>query len=199
MTPDTSNIVDERLIAQIREGSESAFSKLYSVYFSYLCSVAYCYLQDEDAVYEVVDNVFVNVWNRRASIKYPIIYYLLRSVRNGCLNYIRSERSKRELLSEHKKNILEFQEYYIMSTPMPLQYVQTNEVEKEIRAEISKLPPKCRQIVEQFIYARKDIDAIAKEMNLSESTVRVQIKNATDRLKVALKYFLVSSAIFMLK
>lgn len=184
------NHINKDVIEQISNGSEKAFSELYSSYYSYLNAVALCYLLDKEIVAEIVDDVFINIWNKRETLSYPIHYYLVRSVQNGCLNHIRMQRAQQNVLDEHKDRMLAFQENYIHSTPVPLQYVEMQQTEEEIRMAVNQLPPKCKMIFEEYFYAGKTVEVIADDMGLTISTVRVQIKNATDRLKQALKHLL---------
>lgn len=184
------NHINKDVIEQISNGSEKAFSELYSSYYSYLNAVALCYLLDKEIVAEIVDDVFINIWNKRETLSYPIHYYLVRSVQNGCLNHIRMQRAQQNVLDEHKDRMLAFQENYIHSTPVPLQYVEMQQTEEEIRLAVNQLPPKCKMIFEEYFYAGKTVEVIADDMGLTISTVRVQIKNATDRLKQALKHLL---------
>lgn len=184
------NHINKDVIEQISNGSEKAFSELYSSYYSYLNAVALCYLMDKEIVAEIVDDVFMNIWNKRETLSYPIHYYLVRSVQNGCLNHIRMQRAQQNVLDEHKDRMLAFQENYIHSTPVPLQYVEMQQTEEEIRLAVNQLPPKCKMIFEEYFYAGKTVEVIADDMGLTISTVRVQIKNATDRLKQALKHLL---------
>lgn len=184
------NHINKDVIEQIRNGSEKAFSELYSSYYSYLNAVALCYLLDKEIVAEIVDDVFISIWNKRETLSYPIHYYLVRSVQNGCLNHIRMQRAQQHVLDEHKDRMLAFQENYIHSTPVPLQYVEMQQTEEEIRVAVNQLPPKCKMIFEEYFYAGKTVEVIADDMGLTISTVRVQIKNATDRLKQALKHLL---------
>lgn len=184
------NQINEEVIERINRGSESAFSDLYKAYYSYLNAVALCYLLDNNIGAEVVDDVFINIWQKKGGLSYPIHSYLVRSVQNGCLNYIRMQRSQLNMLEEHRDQLLLFQENYIQSTPVPLQYVEMRQTEEEIRLAVNQLPLKCRMVFEEYFYAGKTVDVIADDMGLSVSTVRVQLKNATDRLKQVLKHLL---------
>ncbi|MFV0505933.1 MAG: RNA polymerase sigma-70 factor [Bacteroidales bacterium] len=183
--------IDKNVIVQLREGSEKAFSKLFKAYYSYLNTVALCYLLDKEAGAEVVDDVFVNIWNKRETLSYPIHYYLVRSVKNACTNYIRAQRARQNVMDKHKEQILAFQESYIQSTPVPLQYVEMRQAEDEIRVAINNLPLKCKAVFEEYFYGCKSVDDIAANHSLTVSTVRVHIKNATDRLRQALKHLLI--------
>jgi len=191
--------IDENVIRNIAKGEEKAFSLLYDCYYTYLNTVALCYIVDKAASNEVVNDVFVNVWHKRSTLVYPIHSYLIQSVKNGCLNYIRSQKSLDRVLGEHTKLILDFQEEYILSNPTPLQYMETQEIEKEVLKAIDLLPEKCKHIFEQYLFNGKLPDEIAKELFISVSTVRVQLKNAMDKLKVSLNHLICLFLLVILK
>lgn len=174
----------------ISKGEEKAFSLLYDCYYTYLNTVALCYIYNRDVANEIVNDVFINVWHKRNTLRYPIHSYLIQSVKNGCLNYIRSQKTSERVLDEHKKQLLDFQEEYILSNPTPLQYVETQEIEKEVLKAITKLPEKCRNIFEQYLFLGKAPEEIAIENFITVSTVRVQIKNAMDKLKLSLNHLI---------
>lgn len=184
------NQINEKLISQINSGSEEAFSVLYKAYYTYLNTIAIYYLFDKNVSAEVVDDVFLNIWYKRNALAYPVHSYLIRSVQNGCLNYIRMQGVRQSVLDKHTEEIVEFHENNMMATPVPLRHVELKETEEEIRRAIDQLPPKCRSVFEAYFYAGKSADEIAREMSLTVSTVRVQIKNAMDRLKQSLRHLL---------
>ena len=183
--------IDEHVIRQINAGDEKAFSQLYGAYYVYLNSIAAYYVIDSNIGGEIVDDVFLNIWNRKHTLVYPVHSYLVRSVQNGCLNYIRMQQAQQNVYKEHKERLLSFQEYHILSTPLPLQYVEMRETETEIRFAVDSLPPQCKAVFEAYFYSGKSADTIADELNISISTVRVQLKKAMDRLKSMLKHLLV--------
>lgn len=175
-------------VTLLNNGSEQAFSELYNTYYTYLNTIAIYYLYDKNVSAEVVDDVFLNIWYKRKSLSFPIHSYLIRAVQNGCLNYIRSQRTMQTVLDAHQEQILSFQEESILSTPCPLQELELKEMEAEIKDAIHQLPPKCRSVFEAYFYAGKQAEEIAVEMGLTVSTVRVQIKNALDKLKQTLSH-----------
>src|SRR3712207_7396762 len=42
----------------------------------------------------IVNEVFVNIWHKRGTLNHSIHAYLMQSIRNGSLNYLRSLRSR---------------------------------------------------------------------------------------------------------
>lgn len=191
--------INEDVITKISKGKEKAFSLLYDSYYTYLNTVALCYIFNRDVANEIVNDVFINVWHKRTTLTYPIHFYLVQSVKNGCLNHIRSQRTNERVLDEHKRQMLDFQEEYILSNPTPLQYVETQEIEKEVRNAIEQLPEKCRIIFEQYLFLGKLPEEIAKEQFITVSTVRVQIKNAMDKLKISLNHLICVLLLIILK
>lgn len=184
------DLVDKAIVQQVNKGSEQAFAELYKAYYAYLNAVAIYYLQDKEVAQEVVDDVFLNVWKKRENLVFPIHYYLVRSVQNGCLNYIRSQRALQTALDGHRDEVLFFLEEHILSTSTPLEDVELKETEAEIRRVVDNLPIKMRAVFEAYFYDGKSAEEIAEEMNLSVNTIRVQIKNALDKLKQSLKHLL---------
>ena len=184
------DLVDKAIVQQVNKGSEQAFAELYKAYYAYLNAVAIYYLQDKEVAQEVVDDVFLNVWEKRENLVFPIHYYLVRSVQNGCLNYIRSQRALQTALDGHRDEVLFFLEEHILSTSTPLEDVELKETEAEIRRVVDNLPVKMRAVFEAYFYDGKSAEEIAEEMNLSVNTIRVQIKNALDKLKQSLKHLL---------
>ena len=184
------DLVDKAIVQQVNKGSEQAFAELYKAYYAYLNAVAIYYLQDKEVAQEVVDDVFLNVWEKRENLVFPIHYYLVRSVQNGCLNYIRSQRALQTALYGHRDEVLFFLEEHILSTSTPLEDVELKETEAEIRRVVDNLPVKMRAVFEAYFYDGKSAEEIAEEMNLSVNTIRVQIKNALDKLKQSLKHLL---------
>lgn len=176
-------IVDQSVVEGINRSDDKAFAVLYNRYFTYLCTCAAGYIFDADAAKEVVNDVFVHIWTKRGALEFPLHAYLLRCVQNGCLNYIRSLRSRERVLDEFKAGLLSFQEEYCQSGETPLQLLEVEELKKQVDTAVESLPAKCRFIFEKYLYKNLSPQEIADECNLSVNTVRVQIKNAFDRLK----------------
>ena len=159
---------------------------------------ACCYLFDSEIAQEVVNDVFVHLWTRRENLPYPIHSYIVRSVKNGCLNYIRDEQRREEAINRYtKKQLLILQEEYIQSTPPPLQDVEMHQIETEIHTVVVQLPPKCQLVFRTYFYAGKDVETIAADMNMAVSTVRTHLKRAYAFLRQSLKHLLLFLCLFL--
>lgn len=175
--------IDAQTIEYINAGKEKAFATLYDCYYSYLCAFATTYIFDADDAQEIVNEVFLNVWNSRGQLSFPIHGYLMRSVQNRCLNYIRSRQIRERALDGYRKELLEYQEEFCKYDGNPLQLLEVEEVRSQVRQAIDSLPDRCRLVFEKYIYEALSPQEIADQLHLSVNTVRVHIKNAMDVLR----------------
>lgn len=181
----TIPFLDEHTIKKINTGDLDAFTALYEAYYTYLNMIAVYYVIDANIGGEIVDDVFINIWDKRYTLSYPAHSFLVRSVKNGCLNYIRKQQSVQRTYDEYMEisNMLS-------SEPFPLQYLEMKEIEQEIQKTAELLPPQCKAVFDSYFYNGQSAAEIAANMNININTVRVQLKKAMDMLKKQLKHFL---------
>ncbi len=85
---------DKELYLKLKEGDEREFQALFMKYYSAMCHFASQVLQDSELSEEIVLDMFVKIWEKRAvlHIETSVKHYFFRSVRNHCLNYIQTKR-----------------------------------------------------------------------------------------------------------
>ncbi len=186
------SIITEDTIKHINDGSLEAFEDLYNTYYAYLCVVAIKYTYDYEIAREIVNDIFVNIWKNHISLTYPILPYLIISVKNRSLNYLKRTHLITVSLNEVDNYLLELKEEFIQSDIHPLKQLLNKEINEQIENAINELPPKCREIFNKYLYENNTYEEIANSMNISTSTVRVQIKIGLTKLKTLLhnKYIL---------
>lgn len=178
--------VGPEVIDGVNKGDEQAFRSLFDSYWSYLCSVAATYVPDPCAVEEIVGDVFMSIWNHRGHYRAPIHAYLVGSVRNACVSHLRSGMLKERLKESYEKELLLFAQERCLSDEHPLESLSAKETEEKIRKIADGLPERCRRVFELYFYYGESTEAIAERMHISQSTVRVQLKTALDRLRTEL-------------
>lgn len=181
------NMINEDLIVRINKGDEKAFETLYNSYFVYLCASANAYIFNPEESQDVVNEVFARIWYKRNELSFPVHSYLMRSVQNGCLNYLRSLHGRERVMDEYREALLEYQEEYCRTESTPLQELELNDLGRQVQDIVSVLPDKCRLVFEQYLYSELTPKEIAEKNNLSINTVRVHIKNAMDKIKQRMK------------
>ena len=175
---------------KVRKGNIKAFEILYKSYFPSLCLYCYGLIPDEEIVKEIVNDVFLKIWDKRRDIdiQHGIKPYLFRCVHNACLDHMRLKKNIRHYqiidISDEIRELADPDEEYIF------QQIALKGLEKDVTASIDKLPDKCKEI---FILSRYELlsyTEISERLNISVNTVKTQISRALDSLRVSLKKYL---------
>ena len=170
--------ITQKIVQGIIHSDPRCFRTLYDAYYSYLCGLAVSYIHDFEEAQELVNDVFLRVWERRALLKHPPLPYLISGVRNACFNYLRDNKKASEVTLSILERIPDVALY------------DENEVEDIVRmiSDLSsQLPKRCYEVFNLHFDEGLDTADIAKKLGLSPSTVRVQLKLAIDKIREKLK------------
>src|SRR5690606_18412305 len=98
---------DQDLTALLKEGNEEAFSKIFNRYQSLLFDFAYKRIHDKDEAKDIVQEIFVRLWNNRADLEIRISLrsYLYRAVLNEMLNALRHKVIQEEYVNSLQEMI----------------------------------------------------------------------------------------------
>ncbi|MEM6525367.1 MAG: RNA polymerase sigma-70 factor [Bacteroidota bacterium] len=167
---------DEVLFKCIREGDLDAFQSLFDTYYLPLCMYAFGLLKDMESARDITQDVFVTIYESRSSIeiKSSVKAYLHRSVRNACLNHLKSTKVQAwhqvQIASQH-------------SASDDHDSMERAELEARILGEIQKLPAQCRNIFQMNRLEGRKNREIAAELGISIRTVETQISKALKILR----------------
>lgn len=173
------------------KGSKKAFNQLFDLYWEKLFATAFSKLQDYDLAEELVQNLFVEIWEKRSQIdiKTSIQNYLFASLKYKIFRVINNQ-SKFDGLAEYKmQNVNQVDEY-----------IDFTELQDLLESSISILPEKCQIIFKLRKLEDKSVKEISLELNLSESTINNQLTKANKivRENLAKVYSLSSLTIFLI-
>lgn len=176
-----TSLSDPELIDLLKAGDKLAYTHIYDRYNWLLHTHAYKKLNDREEAKDVVQGVFMTLWAKRESIELTsnLAGYLYTAIRNQILNLI----AHKQVQSKYIDSIADFAEVGTVQADFQ---VRERELQSIIEREIALLPPKMREI---FLMSRKanlTHREIALDLNLSEHTVRTQIRNALRILRVRL-------------
>ncbi|GAA4305382.1 RNA polymerase sigma-70 factor [Aestuariibaculum suncheonense] len=162
------------------------FKEYFDNQYMSLCLFANKYIGDLELAKDIVQDVFVKIWEDKITFKNEnnIKTYLYASVKNKCLDYLKSKMYKSTAqLSDKDIQKMETEPFFLREVAL----VETSKI---IHQAIETLPKKCAEILLLSIqeYSNQDI---ATELNISVNTVKAQKKIAYKKLKPILKeYFL---------
>ncbi len=156
------------------------FELFFKKYYTSFCVLAYKFLNNKEIAEEIVQDVFVKIWEKRNKIevKGSLIAYFNLAIKNTCLNYFKHKRIELQYIQQYKEMPVEFQEEHELFL-----------IEK-IKKAIEALPEQRRKI---FLMSREQdlkYHEIAKKMNISIKTVETQMGLALKQLRNCLKDYL---------
>jgi DNA-directed RNA polymerase specialized sigma24 family protein len=101
-----SSYSDDELLSAIRQDDEKAFAELFERYWKQVHTVTYAWVLSMDATQEIVKNVFISLWEQRATLSTSHLpSYLNAEIKNCALNYMDSQLTHIQRLDYCKKFI----------------------------------------------------------------------------------------------
>lgn len=167
--------------------------ELVEVYFKQhyaeLCKGVNRLLADEALSEDLVQEVFIKVWERKHQIDFNdrFIYYLKKSCHHAALAFLSSKSFKLE--TEPTNDLSGHQ--------LSDQAIQHRELEALVRLAIGKLPEKTRLTFTLSRYEEMTYKEISSQLNISVKAVEKHMSIALKRLREALKNHLVILGIFL--
>lgn len=165
-------------------GDKDAFREMFEYYYAALCVYARRYVEDIHACEDIVQDIFCSVWINRENLdcSLSIKSYLLTSVRNHCLNYLRSKNVK----ARSNDNIDDH--LYYSENMEDLLFL--HELEDLLTEALAKLPTEYRIAFEMSRMENKLIEEIAERLQVSTRTVERYRNKALEILRKELKDYL---------
>nr|WP_252737320.1 RNA polymerase sigma-70 factor [Reichenbachiella agariperforans] len=167
-------------MAKIGNDDRAAFEQVFRNYYTELSRFCLKYVRDEFAAEELVQEVFINIWERRhtLSVNTSVKAYLYTAVRNRSFNYLKLQMPK-ELRKVDVEGVVDLsdvaenrEEAWVM-----------DELRVYVQQAIDTLPPKCQTIFNLSRNAGMTYKEIAEELDLSVKTVENQIGHALRKLR----------------
>jgi RNA polymerase sigma-70 factor (ECF subfamily) len=167
------------LQSQVAIGDTRAFRQIFDALFSNLTKFSFSFVHSKEAATEIVDELFVQLWIKRADIMKinDLRVYLYTATKNASLNYI-SKKAKQIEVEPYEN--LQVQMTDVVS---PEQIMITKEMLQKIKEAIDSLPPRCKLI---FKFVREDglsYSEVAEILGLSIKTIDAQMVIAVARIR----------------
>lgn len=183
---------EKELITGLQPDNRSAFDSLFRNYYAGLCSFAHIYVKSAYLSEEIVQEVFIKIWEKhdKINIHTSISAYLYRSVFNACMTSIKSSQA-----SDFKH--IDLDDASIRNELLSMDLADSEfskmfaeDAERDLEAVISSLPEQCREI---FIMCREDNQSYKEISNLlkvSKSTVKTQMSRAMNKIMKQMEKYL---------
>ncbi|MBK3517910.1 RNA polymerase sigma-70 factor [Carboxylicivirga marina] len=191
-------MVPESVIAQkIKCGNLEVFQDFYKTNYKRLHNYATLFLSQSDEAEDVVQDAFINLWNKRASInvEQSIGGLLYRAIRNQCLNAIKHSKVKDKFI-EFAKNYDSIDTVYREDFNLETSDSDTFYVYSQISKAIDELPQKRKEVYKLSKIEGQTHNEIAQQLDITTKGVERHITMANKALRAKLKHL--KTAIFIL-
>jgi RNA polymerase sigma-70 factor (ECF subfamily) len=170
---------------------EMGFDRLYVDYYPSMLSYARSFVTPEDAE-EVVQDVMVWLWENRKTIKINCDFkkYLLRSIRNSCMNRITQGQAQQRLHQAIFEKIQPFYEDVDLYT--------VEQLTLKIEEALNRLPESYRIVFEKNRFENMTYPMIAEELGISVKSVEYRMSQALKQLRADLKDYLPAAIALLL-
>ena len=161
------------------------FKTLFEQHYSPLCNFAYRIINDLDKSEDIVQDVFVKIWNEKNLLdaKMNVQSYIYTMVKNRAL-----EVARRENIGQKINRHLEYLQKDTFSEQVDDEEIEKLRLLEQIYVSIRQLPPKCADV---FILSKVNgltYTQIADRMNISVKTVENQMGKALKKLRELLSH-----------
>ena len=178
MRPDFSDLDDAALVAAVAQSDQRALEELYERHGAALYGLARRVLVDADRAEEVVQEVFLRLWNepeRFEPARGALRSFLYRQVHSRSVERIRSEEARRRREERHDREAL------------PSDYDVEAEAWQLIRSELVKdalarLSEGEREAITLAYFGGRTYREVAEQLDLPEGTVKSRIRLGLNKL-----------------
>jgi len=173
------NSSDEALLEMLRSDSnhESALKSIFERYNVRMFNLAFGVLRDEELAKDLVQDIFIDLWNRRHTSNIRgLSHYLLRAIKFQVLKQLRNGK----LRGRHLQILQRIE--FVNQTEESL---DVGELEKLLHENLNLLPPRCREVF--FLSRFDDLSnkEISDRLKISVKTVEGQITKALAFLRTS--------------
>ncbi|NII85301.1 MULTISPECIES: sigma-70 family RNA polymerase sigma factor [unclassified Pedobacter] len=173
----------EDLIKRLKLGDKQAYEKIYFTYSNELLLAAYKKTGDKVIAEELVQNIFISLWEKRERTGINNLQaYLFGALKLSVINYIRS------LVMQNK--YMEYQTLtYSENHQDTANLVDLHDLSSIIEEGINSLPEKTQEVFRLSRYQHQSTKDISTGLNISEKAVEYHITQSIKRIKEYIKNF----------
>lgn len=171
------------VLSALKQDSKEAFSLLFQTYYTDLVLFGGNFLKDRTSCEDIVQSIFLKLWNDRKSIQIEtsLKSYLLKAVRNSCLDEFRHLEIVRQYESGYENTTLDSYDTE--------NYVLYSDLHDHLYRALDQVPELYREAFELNRFEGLKYREIAQKLNVSERTVEVRVSKTLELLRKYLKDF----------
>jgi RNA polymerase sigma-70 factor (ECF subfamily) len=168
---------DNELLQLVKQSDANAMALIYERYWRKLYAVAYYHCNSRTDAEDVVQEVLISLWNRRAVSDIQSLYSYLATATKYAIFHTIAKQQKQAVVHQAA----------ITGNTAEESMAYFNLLQQQLQQAIDQLPNQCRLI---FKYSREEgftNREIAEQLNISQKAVEKQITKALKQLRSRFK------------
>jgi RNA polymerase sigma-70 factor (family 1) len=167
---------DEQLVVLLRNDDDEAFVEIYNRYWDKLLAIGYNHAHSKEIAEEIVQDVFMSLWNRRNNMDIDrLSAYLATAVKFAVFKVLAKENRRKALLADQLANDT--------AATLNEAVIEAKFLKEYLDGVVAGLPEKCRLV---FTYSREhqlSTKEIAEALQLSHKTVESHLTKALKTIR----------------
>lgn len=154
------------------------FEARFKQHYSRLCNIAYGYVADRDDCEDLVQELFINVWNKGKDSmpEKDFALYMTTSIKNSCISFLRKKHNSEVSIEDHPSAAITLANDDDWSD-------ERRSPEEMLEQALAVLPPKCKEVFLMAKLKGMKYREIAESLQISEKTVENQMTKAIRQLR----------------
>ncbi|WP_316820226.1 RNA polymerase sigma-70 factor [Pedobacter gandavensis] len=178
------SFTDPELTDLLENGNHAAFTEIYNRYWKKLFIVAAQKIKDLEEAEEIVQHIFVSLWNRRTSLKITssLSAYLAVSVKYRVIKALDKQ--------YHQQKYTDSLGMKGIADDSTQEWLDFSELKDRLEKLVGSLPEKCQLVYRMSKEQGLSQKQIAEELVISEKTVEAHLSKAMKTLRAGLNQFM---------
>jgi RNA polymerase sigma-70 factor (family 1) len=171
------NLNDEQLLSLFRQEEQKGFKAIFDMYYKPLCLIASRLCTDMNTAEDIVQTVFIGIWEGKKlhRVQTSIRSYLVKAVRNACLDHLEKNRKQIELITAATSDA---------DWINPDNSSEIFQFPQNLTQAISQLPEGCRNVLNLVYFEGYSYKKTASLLHISVNTVKTQLTRAIRSIRL---------------
>lgn len=188
-----TNETNTKLLLRLKQDDKVAFYKIYVKYSKRLYSFVYPFIKQEADTEEIVQEVFLKIWEKRKKIDAYASFesFLFTIAYNSTISLFRKRINEKKYL-EHLYALQNEKK-----APELIDEIQFNDLKDQVSNLIEGLTPRQKQIYQLSRESGLTYQEIAIKLNISATTVKKHMANTLSFLKSNLQTNMIAAFLYV--
>lgn len=173
------NTAERATLEAIKKKDKGSFEALFRQFYRPLVMFASQYLDSIQEAEDLVQDVFIKLWERDSlqKVNTKLYAYLYRSVKNACLNKLEKDKQGTIIsLGEIPDSIDEEQTF---------DEEKWNHYLEKVYEEIENLPLRTKEIFKAIVIEKRKYKDVSQELDISVNTIKTTLSRALTKLRTS--------------